>query len=178
MDLAAAARRGTGDMAIKRILRHLLLPRWWAHRVWSAAAGTDVARAIQASEAHHRGELRVVVEGPLPWQALWLGQTARQRALDLFSLWRVWDTEENTGILIYVQLVDRRVEILADRGIASRVPPSAWDALCRKIETAFRDGRGSAGVCAAVAQAGQLLATHFPTGPDNPDELPDAPVLL
>jgi uncharacterized membrane protein len=90
----------------------------------------------------------------------------------------IWDTEENSGILIYVELADRRVEILADRGIAARVPQAEWDAICREMEEAFRAGQWRQGALAAVAHAGALLAEHFPAGERNPNELPDRPLML
>ncbi len=102
----------------------------------------------------------------------------RARAIELFSRLRVWDTAENSGILIYLQLTDHDVEILADRGIAAKVPQAAWDALSRDLETAMRAGRCRAGVLAAIGAATCLLVEHFPAAHDNPNELPDAPLLL
>lgn len=165
-------------MNLKRLLKHLAVPAWQTRRLLPAADRAAVAAAVAASERLHRGELRVAVEGPLPIAALWRDATPRQRAVDLFGSLRVWDTAENSGILIYVQLVDRRVEILADRGIAARVPQAAWDALCRAMEAAFARGDYRAGMLAAIAGANQLLVAHFPAQADNPNELPDAPVLL
>jgi uncharacterized membrane protein len=98
--------------------------------------------------------------------------------VDLFSQLRVWDTDENSGILIYLQLVDHRVEILADRGIAARVPQAEWDAICRAMEASFRRGEWRQGALQAVARAGELLARHFPAGVSNPNELPDQPLVL
>ena len=114
----------------------------------------------------------------MPLAALWRDQSPRARAVDLFSTLRVWDTAENSGILIYVQLVERRVEILADRGIAARVPQAEWDLICREMEASFRHGRWRAGALQAVTRAGALLAQHFPAGASNPDELPDQPLML
>ena len=102
----------------------------------------------------------------------------RERALELFARLRVWDTAENSGILIYLQLVDHDVEILADRGIATKVPQAAWDALCHELEAAMRAGRCRAGVLAAIAGATRLLAEHFPAAGNNPNELPDTPLML
>ncbi|NBR29019.1 MAG: hypothetical protein EBT83_11515, partial [Betaproteobacteria bacterium] len=91
---------------------------------------------------------------------------------------RVWDTEHNSGVLIYVQLVDRRIEIVADRGIAARVAQPEWDAICRRMEAAFRERRFEAGALAAIAEITALLARHFPPQGDNPNELSDKPVIL
>jgi uncharacterized membrane protein len=137
-----------------------------------------IADAVAASERAHRGELRFVVEGPLPLASLWRGESARKRAIELFSTQRVWDTEENSGILIYVQLADRRVEIIADRGIAARVPQAEWDAICRSMEQNFRAGQWRQGALAAVVRAGELLAANFPARRENPNELPDQPLVL
>lgn len=165
-------------MKLARLIKHLLLPAWHVRRAFSRADLAAIGAAVSESEAKHCGELRFVVEGPLPVAVLWHCETPRQRAIDLFARLRVWDTEENSGILIYVQLVDRRVEILADRGIAARVPQAEWDAICRTMERAFRAGQWRQGALAAVARAGELLAKHFPAGTINPNELPDKPLML
>ena len=161
-----------------RFLRHLLLPDWFVRRVFVRGDLAVIGDAIAASEKSHRGELRFVVEASMPLTSLWRDQSSRARAVDLFSTLRVWDTAENSGILIYVQLVERRVEILADRGIAARVPQPEWDAICRVMEQALGAGRWREGALAAVARASELLAEHFPAGEANPNELPDAPLML
>jgi len=165
-------------MKLSRMLRHLLLPNWWLQRSFSRADLSAISDAIAACERTHRGELRFVVEGPLPLASLRQGSTSRRRAIELFASQRVWDTEENSGILIYVQLVDRRVEILADRGIAARVAQAEWDAICRAMEASFRKGEWRQGALQAVARAGELLARYFPAGQSNPNELPDQPLVL
>ncbi|MBK7767693.1 MAG: TPM domain-containing protein [Sulfuritalea sp.] len=165
-------------MKLIRLFKHLLLPDWWVQRVFSRADLAAIGTAIAACEKSHRGELRFVVEGSLPVSALWQGQSSRMRAVDLFASQRVWDTEENSGILIYVQLVDHRVEILADRGIAARVPQAEWDAVCRGMEASFRDGDWRRGALQAVTRAGELLAGHFPASGNNPNELPDQPLVI
>ena len=116
-------------MDVARVLKHLALPGWSLRRAFGSDDLAAIGAAVAASERAHRGELRFVVEGPLPLASLWHGESARQRAAGLFARYRVWDTEENSGILIYVQLADRRVEILADRGIAAKVPQAEWDAI-------------------------------------------------
>lgn len=161
-----------------RMLKHLLLPDWWRRRVFAAADLAAIGAAVSASEQKHRGEVRFVAEASLAVSALWCDRSPRQRAAEIFAAERVWDTEENSGILIYVLLADRRVEILADRGIAARVPQVEWDAICRGMEQAFRAGQWRRGALQAVAQAGELLATHFPAGASNPNELPDQPLML
>jgi uncharacterized membrane protein len=165
-------------MKLSRVLRHLLLPDWWVRRVLARADLTAIGDAITACEKLHRGELRFVVEASMPLNALRADQSPRARAVNLFSSLRVWDTEENSGILIYVQLVDRRVQILADRGIAAQVSQSEWDAICRGMEQSFGAGLWRHGALQAVTRAGELLATHFPARDDNPNELPDQPLVL
>ena len=165
-------------MKPSRLLKHLLLPNWWVRRVFARDDLASIGVAIAACEKSHRGELRFVAEGALPVSVLWRDASPRARAIELFAQQRVWDTEENTGILIYVQLVDRKVEILADRGIAARVPQAEWDAICRGMEASFRHGEWRQGALQAVTRAGELLATHFPAGDNNPNELPDQPLVL
>lgn len=165
-------------MNIVRLFKHLLAPPWLASRRFGRGLAAEIGAAVEIAEASQRGELRFVVEGPLPFAEVWLGRSARQRAADLFARLGVWDTEENCGVLIYVQLVDRRVEILADRGIAARVPQTEWDVICRAMESAFTAGDYRAGALAAIARAGDLLAEHFPVAGSNPDELPDQPLII
>jgi uncharacterized membrane protein len=165
-------------MMLGRLLKHGLTPRWLAARRFGPALSAEIGAAVEVAEASQRGEIRFVVEGPLPFAELWHGRSARQRAADLFGRLGVWDTEENSGILIYVQLVDRRVEILADRGIAAQVQQAEWDAICRGMEAAFRVADYRGGALAAIQRAGELLKAHFPARGANPNELPDQPVLL
>ena len=177
--MAVVVLRGDGDhMNFARLLKHLVVPPWWSRRLFDQNALDAVSAAVTATEHHHDGELRVVIEGPLAFSALWNGQSARQRAEELFARLRVWDTAGNSGILIYVQLVDRQVEILADRGIAARVAQAQWDAICRQMEAEFGAGRWQAGALAAVEQADILLRRHFPRSGLNPNELPDRPLIL
>ena len=165
-------------MKLSRALEHLVLPNWWVRRVFGRGDLASIGGAIAECEKSHRGELRFVAEGALPLSALWRDLSPRARAVELFAQQRVWDTEENSGILIYVQLVDRKVEILADRGIAARVPQAEWDAICRAMEASFRRGEWQGGALQAVTRAGELLASHFPAGASNPNELPDQPLVL
>lgn len=165
-------------MSIARLMKHLLTPPWLARRPFGRALVDEIGCAVAVSESRHCGELRFVVEGPLPMAQAWHGVSARQRAAELFASQGVWDTEENSGILIYLQLVDRRVEILADRGIAARVPQAEWDAICRAMEAAFKTGDYRGGALAAVARASNLLVEHFPAAAANPNELPDQPLVL
>ena len=161
-----------------RVLKHLFYGPWRTTRAFSRPTMQAIEDAIAASETTHRGEIRFAVEETLDLAALCRGVSARQRAIDVFSQLRVWDTEENTGILIYILLAERRVEIVADRGIHRRVGDEAWQRLCTIMEEAFRRGDFCAGSLAGIQAAGELLTTHFPAIGANPDELPNAPVQL
>ena len=165
-------------MNLRRLLKHLMIPDWQARRGFSASDLAAVTAAIGDSERRHRGELRFVIEGALPVGALLQQVSARQRAIDLFSELRVWDTADNSGVLIYVQLVDHQVEILADRGINACVAQADWDAICRQMEGAFRNQQWRNGAVQAIERAGDLLAKHFPAGEANPNELPDSPLVI
>ena len=165
-------------MNIKRIVKHLFAPHWIIARAFPRHALAAIENAIRASEQSHDGELRFAVEAGLDLLPLLRGQIPRQRAIEVFSALRVWDTEHNSGVLIYVQLVDHRIEIVADRGINARVEQQQWDAICRRMEEAFRQKRFEQGALAAIGEITALLARHFPPRGDNPDELSDRPVVL
>lgn len=165
-------------MKFRRLMKHLIMPDWLARRGFSVDDLTAVTGEIARSETTHRGELRFVIEGALPVGALLQDLSARERAIDLFSSLRVWDTADNSGVLIYVQLVDHQVEILADRGISARVPQSEWDAICHDMETAFVRQEWRRGATQAIVRAGELLAQHFPASDHNPNELPDSPLVI
>ncbi|GAB4166550.1 MAG: TPM domain-containing protein [Rhodocyclaceae bacterium] len=165
-------------MDIRRILKHLATPHWTSRRAFPARTLARIAQAVRRSESLHRGELRFAVEAALAPAALLRGASARQRAEELFGQLRVWDTAENSGVLIYVLLADRRVEIVADRGMAARVAKAEWDDVCRGLEQAYARGDFAAGTLAAIDRITALLALHFPARPENPNELPDAPLVL
>jgi uncharacterized membrane protein len=174
----AVAPEGAGDMSIKRIVRHLFAPHWIVARAFPRGTLDAIETAIRASEKSHDGELRFAVEAGLDPLPMLRGQSARQRATEVFSSLRVWDTEYNSGVLIYVQLVDRRIEIVADRGINAKVPQQEWEAICRRMEAAFKERRYEGGALNAIGEITALLARHFPPRGDNPDELSDKPVVL
>jgi len=165
-------------MALRRALKHLLLPDRVALRPFPRASLDRIERAIGESEKTHSGEIRLALEANMNPLAVLRGFSARDRALELFAALRVWDTEENSGVLVYLQMVDHRIEIVADRGINRRVAQAQWDAICHRMEDAFRAGNFEPGVLAAVGEITALLAAHFPPGESNPDELPDRPVVL
>ena len=165
-------------MKLKRIFKHLFAPHWIIRRAFPRRTLAAIEDAIRASEKLHNGELRFAVEAGLHPLPLLRGETARKRAHEVFSGLRVWDTAHNSGVLIYVQLVDHRIEIVADRGISAKVEQSEWDAICRRIEHAYRNREFEQGTLAGIREITELLARHFPPRGDNPDELPDRPVIL
>lgn len=165
-------------MSLRRLICHLMLPHWWAQRVFPRDLLQRIERAITASESAHRGELRLVVEANLPMHCLWPAQSTRARAVELFSQLRVWDTAENSGVLIYLQLIDRRVEIVADRGISTRVRQDFWSEVCKGMETAFRVGNFESGTLQALEVITLALQQHFPACGESANELPNAPLLL
>ncbi len=166
-------------MNLRRILKHLAIPDWTVRRAFPARIGDAVKQAVRALEKAHNVELKVVVEGGLPPAALLRGVTSRERAVDLFSQLRVWDTANNTGVLIYLQFADRKIEIVADRGISARVRQQEWDAACAAMAKEFRDGRYEQGALAGIEHVSALLAKHLPPPPPGDrDELPDEPVVI
>jgi hypothetical protein len=163
---------------LKRALAHLFATAWTVRRAFPQPVLDRIEAGIKSSEQRHSGEIRFAVEGPLEFLPVLRGLEPRARALEVFSLLRVWDTEHNVGVLIYVQLVDRDIEIVADRGIAARIPQTAWDAICQRMQDAFKAGRYEAGALAGIGDVTELLARHFPAQRPDIDELPDRPVVL
>lgn len=160
-------------------LRNLLAGPWQVRRRFSVAAMRRIQATIAGSEALHRGELRFAVEAGLPLHTLWHGGNGRSRAIEVFSQLGIWDTEDNTGVLIYLLLADRTIEIVADRGIHARVGQPVWDAICRQMEHHFRAGRFEEGVIEGLQAVTTQLQCHFPADTNaNPNELPDTPVVL
>ncbi len=165
-------------MKIKRFARHLLMTRWQVSRAFPRDTLNAIEKAIKTSEAAHVGEIRFAVEGALDGSPLFNGQSARERAIDVFSQLRVWDTQNNNGLLIYVLLADRAVEIVADRGIHDKVSSGEWGQVCRQMEAAFKQSNYEEGVVAGVQAVTRHLTAHFPASGRGKNELPDAPVVL
>jgi len=165
-------------MGIKRFLRHAVTDRWVARGVFPPRTMAAIEAAIEREEARHDGEVRFAVEPSLPFRALLAGLSPRERAVQVFGELGVWDTAQNAGVLIYVLLADKGVEIVADRGIHSRVGETAWESICGAMQREFAEGRFEAGAIIGVRAISDLLATHFPPQRVNPDELPNRPVIL
>lgn len=165
--------------ALSRLIRHILHTPISTRRTFPPAVQEAIRHAVATGEQSHRGEIRFVVEGDWPLAEVLSKKTLRERALEIFGLGRVWDTEENTGLLIYVLLCERRVEIVADRGLHKAVGSAAWESICADMTQAFRAGDFTAGSVTAIAAVSALLQEHFPAGSEgNPNELPDMPVVL
>ena len=164
---------------LQRILKHRWLDERDAQRALGADALARLEARVHASEQAHSGEIRLCVEAGLPWSYLRQNLSARDRAVMLFGKLRVWDTEANNGVLIYLLLAERAIEIVADRGLARQVPPGQWQAIVAGMREPFAAGRFEEGLNAAITAVDALLIQHFPlaAGTANPNELPNAPYL-
>lgn len=171
---------------LKRFLR-LLRHRWFDERTVRHTIPSDVRerllQRVRASEQRHSGEIRIFIEAGLPMGYLWLKAETRaiirQRALTLFGKLRVWDTEHNNGVLIYLLLAERAIEIVADRGINRHLSPQQWQGMISRMRTAFREGQFEEGLTLALEEISAVLVQQFPleAGASNPNELPDAPLI-
>ena len=160
--------------------------RWWRHAVTDAAAAKRacppealdrIERAIADAEERHAGQIVLAIEPALPVSRVFAKLSPRERALEVFGLMRVWDTEQNNGVLVYLLLADRDVEIVADRGIHRRVGEATWQAICHAMEEAFRAGRYEEGMTAGIRAISDALAREFPKG-EGGNELANRPVVI
>jgi uncharacterized membrane protein len=162
-----------------RILKH----RWLDESDTARALGPEALRRIEArvaaSEKRHRGEIRVCVEAGLPWSYLWRNANARERAITMFGKLRVWDTEHNSGVLIYLLLAEHRIEIVADRGLNQHIDASQWAQVMDTMRSEFRKGQFEHGLELAIDAVDELLGLHFAIDATqaNPNELPNAPYV-
>jgi uncharacterized membrane protein len=163
---------------LKRIFRHLLSTQWHVQRAFPQSALAAIEEEIKASESRHFGEIRFAVEGGLAGSPLYLDQSARERAIDVFAQLRIWDTDARNGVLIYLLLADHSVEIVADRGVHAKTGAPAWERICRNMELAFRGGRYEQGVIEGIRAVNHLLTTHFPSNGASRNELPNKVVVL
>ena len=163
-------------MPFARTWRHLVASRARTRRRFPAPVLQSIEAAIVTAEKRTSGEIRFVIETALDGADLWAGLTPRDARAAGFRHLRLWDTELRNGVLIYVLMADRDVEIVADRGAAAVIPAGEWEQVCRLIEDHFHEQRFAAGAAAGVEAVGQLLAKHFPG--DKRDELPNQPALL
>ena len=165
-------------MDLKRFWRHVLMSPVQAARSFPAATLDAIEREIAAHERLHRGEVCFVVEAELTTAQLWAGLPSRERAKEVFAQRGVWNTEENNGVLIYVLLADHAVEVVADRGIDSRIDAGEWEAICHMMESHFASGRYDEGGLAGVNAVSLLLERHFPATGAGTNELPDRPARI
>lgn len=161
---------------IARFFRHVRSAYWQAQRLFPDRALAQIADAVAHAEQGHAGEICFVVEASLTPLQLVKGISARERALVLFAQLQVWDTAHNSGVLVYLLLGDRAVEIVADRGLQPR-GDLCWPQAAARIRDAFAAGDATAGCIDAVRMIGDFLRAEFPANGPNPDELPD-PVRL
>ena len=169
-------------MQIGRLIRHVAATHWRTRMLFPARSLDAIEQAVRRAEQTHAGEIRFAIETALTPLHVLNGMAPRARALEVFASLAVWDTERNNGVLIYVQLADRAVEIVADRGFRGLVNPAEWEAVCRLMEEHFRAGRFETGSIAGVDAIGNLLARHFPPNAERAapshNQLPDRPTLL
>jgi uncharacterized membrane protein len=165
-------------MNFLRLGRHLATTHFGTRRQFTPQVLDALERAIRECEARHAGEIRFVVETAFDLPELWHDLKPRQRALQLFGQLGVWDTEHNNGVLIYVLMADRVVEIIADRGIARRISQAEWDGACRLMQQHYAAGRYLEGSVGGIQAVGALLGRHFPGKGHAGHELPDQPLLL
>jgi uncharacterized membrane protein len=163
---------------IQRWFRHAFMPPWRWRVLFPKKAFGEIENAIKHSEQQHNAELVFAVENALSLGRIWRGISAPQRAIEVFSKLRVWDTEGNSGVLIYLLLADREVHIVADRGIVRRVAQAEWDIIAEVMENEFRRGDFLRGALQGIKRITILLAAHFPAGSDNPNELSNKPVIV
>lgn len=162
---------------LKRFFSHLLMTPLLMKRYFPSSSLQTIAAAVGAAEKGRDGQIRVAIEPALHSRQILSNMSSRKRAVELFSQLRVWDTERNNGILIYLCLADRQVEIVADRGFNHLVGPAEWELLCQKMETEFRKGNFEAGILTGIQAVGQILELH--SGPTSgANELPDSPAIL
>ena len=163
---------------LTRWLKHTFMPPWCWHLSFPKEALNAIENAVEHSESQHRGELRFAIENSLSPSWVWHGMSARVRAAQVFSNLQVWDTEENSGVLIYLQLADREVHILADRGINKCVEQSEWDRVAKAMQHAFSQGHFKEGSVQGIEEITRLLTTHFPANAHDINELPNRPVIV
>lgn len=163
---------------LSRLWRHLRSTKAAGRRAFPQATLEAIGQAISMGEQTHRGELRLIVEHALPFEAIWADVDNRQRATALFAEYGVWDTAENCGVLIYINLADRKVDIVADRNIDSKIGAGTWQAICRTMTEGYARGEFHDSTLAAVAAVNTCLQQHFPANGARANELPDQPIVL
>ncbi len=164
---------------LTRILKHRMFDEVDTRRALNEAAVDRLTERVVTSERRHSGEIRVCVESSLPLSYLWQDLSARDRAITMFGKLRVWDTAANNGVLIYLLLAERSIEIIADRGLNRYVTEAEWKHIIDGMRDSFLSAQYEAGLIRAIDAVDNLLALHFSLGQGahNPNELPDRPHL-
>lgn len=165
-------------MDFRRIIKHLSVGHAALQRCFSLAALRNIENTIAEVEQTYAGQIRFAVEHALDLRALLDGQRARQRAIEVFSQLHVWDTEHNNGVLIYLLLADRDVEIIADRGVLAELGQAVLESVCMEMEALFRQGKFEEGVTSGIRSLGELLAQRYPNFNLKNNELSDVAVIL
>lgn len=163
---------------VMRWLRHLFTLPFLLRQKFPVSLLSEIETAIRDSEKHHNGEIRFAIETALPLPAILRRVTAKQTAIEAFGNLRVWDTRDNSGVLIYLLLADHDLEIVADRGIAEKVGQSQWDDIAHAMEQHYRVGQFREGSLEGIRRVTELLASYFPPEDRNPNELPNKPVII
>lgn len=163
-----------------RMLKHLLITQQQITRFFPQNTLDNIKAAIKTSETSHSGEIRFVLEKNLAWMSLYKGQSAKERAFELFTQLKVWDTEQNNGVLIYLLIADHAVEIVADRGIYTKVDTATLTKICQQMTAEFKQSNYEGGVILGIKALTQILTEHFPANDNknNNNELPNTPVIL
>lgn len=162
----------------KRLFSHLILARFSTARLFPKELLIDIERNITDSEKSHSAEIRVIIEESLNIWELFHAMTPKEKALKLFSHFGMWDTEKNNGILLYLLLADRDIEIIADRGFNGKVLPDEWSRICNKMEKLFKDGRFKDGLLLGVTEITELCARYFPVTESDRGEISNQPIVL
>lgn len=161
-----------------RLLKHFFTTTAAGKRAFPSITLKAIENEIAAGEAMHRAEIQLMIEAALPTEAILRRISSRERAIELFSQYRVWDTEENCGVLVYINLADRKVEVVADRGVNELLAACDWQAVCQRMTQGFAQGTFNESSVAALSQLNALLKTHFPADSERPNQLPNRPLML
>ena len=161
-----------------RALKHLRGTPATARQAFPAAALKAIEAAIADGEAIHRAEVRLIVEAALTPGMAYQGVTNRERARELFAQYGVWDTEDNCGVLIYINLAEHQVDIVADRHVGRRITPEQWQAICRTMTAGFAQGNYHDSTVQALGELNSLLQHHFPATGERGNQLPNEPILI
>ncbi|MET3130906.1 putative membrane protein YgcG [Oxalobacteraceae bacterium GrIS 1.11] len=162
----------------RRALKHASGTVAAGRRAFPAASLKAIEQAIAQGEQIHRAEVRLILEPALSLADIWRGTSNRQRALALFAQYGIWDTEENCGVLIYVNLAERQVDIVADRHVGRRIAPEQWQAICQAMTLAYAAGDYQNGTLAAIVALNDMLRQHFPADGARPNQLPNDAIML